>query len=280
MLYFSHSTGGNNSTIVYIYIYMLIIGKRSTSSDELTEEMIDDFTENITAQLNKDIVPMPFDLEKELSNIKAHRQKRRAITNQENKYVLYILDSSGSIGKSNFINMTNVIAQLSLFHCSNITKIAVMSYSSYVYKNYCFDCDQSNLLTRFNTISSIPYHGQLTASGDAIQCACDYMLNSPCGFPRITGHNAPEIDVIFITDGHSNRGKDVCTAASCWSSFYNINVFPIGIGKNIDYRELDCIKGKIENGAELFNLKDFNELLMLLAEVKKESIETNGTSCI
>lgn len=52
---------------------------------------------------------MPFDLDKELSHIKAHRQKRQR-TNQKDKYMLYILDSSGSIGQTNFKNMTDVMA--------------------------------------------------------------------------------------------------------------------------------------------------------------------------
>ena len=131
--------------------------------------------------------------------------------------------------------------------------------------------------TRYNAIKSIPFLNKWTATGDAVQCACDYMLNSPCGFPRTIGENAPEVDVILITDGHSNDGKDVCTAASCWSSFYNINVFPIGIGNHVNYRELDCIKGDIDNGRGLFNLKDFKELLALLDDVKEES---KGGKCL
>ena len=105
----------------------------------------------------------------------------------------------------------------------------------------------------------------MTASGDAIQCACDNMLNSPCGFPRISEQSALEIDVILLTDGQSKSGKDVCTATTCWNSFYNINVFPIGInGNHVNYQELDCIKGSIDNGDSQFHLRDFTELLVLL----------------
>ena len=212
---------------------------------------------------------MPFDLDKELSHIKAHRQKRQG-ANKKDKYVLYILDSSGSIGGTDFYNMTNVMAEFSLFYCSG-TKIAAMSYSDTVYKNYCFNCDQTNTFTRYKAIKSISYLGHTTASGDAIQCACDYMLNSPCGFPRVRGKNAPELDIIFITDGRSNRGKNVCTAAKCWSSFYNINVLPIGVGNMVDYRELDCIKGNTVSGISSFCLRDYLELVTLLADVKEES---------
>lgn len=129
-----------------------------------------------------------------------------------------------------------------------------MSYSSNVYKNYCFNCDRTGIYARYNAIKNIPYLGQWTTSGNAIQCAYDYMLNSPCGFPRTTGQNAPEVDVIFITDGHYTHGKNPRSAAGCWSSFYNINVFPIGIGNGVNYQELDCIKGGIQNGAIIHSI--------------------------
>ena len=243
---------------------------RSTATELPTEETLAN-EEFIVAELDKNIVPMPFDLDKELSHIKAYRQKRQG-SNQKDKYVLYILDSSGSIGETNFKSVTNVMAEFSLFYCPG-TKIAVMSYSSHVYNNYCFNCDQTGTLARYDAIKNILFHNRLTASGDAIHCACDYMLNSPCGFPYTTGQSAPELDVVFITDGHSNHGRDVCTAASCWSDFYNINVFPIGIGNRVNYRELDCIKGSVTNGMSQFNVRDFDELIKLLANVKKQSIK-------
>ena len=213
---------------------------------------------------------MPFDLDKELSHIKAHRQKRQG-SNQKDKYVLYILDSSGSIEETDFKDMAKLMAEFSRFYCPG-TKVAAMSYSSSVYKNYCFNCDQTNIIVRYNAIKNIPHHSQFTASGDAIHCACNYMLNSPCGFPEATsGPDSPEVTVAFITDGNSNLGKDVCTVAYCWSEFNNINVFPIGIGRHDNYTELNCIKGNIVNKAQTFILKDFQEFHTLLAEVKKES---------
>ena len=220
--------------------------------------------------MDSDIVPTPFDLDKELSHIKkAHRQKRQG-SNQKDKYVLYILDSSGSIGKDVFKNATDIMAQFSLFYCKG-TKIAAMSYSTSVHRNYCFNCDQTATVIRYNAIKDIEYLNDFTATGDAIKCACDYMLNSPCGFPRITGQNAPELDVIILTDGHSNHGRNACSAADCWSFFFNINVFPIGIGDKVNYQELDCIKGRTVNGANPFSLRDFNELHDLLKKVKRRS---------
>ena len=247
-----------------------IAGNRKSISNKLLAEEAQINEESTILELSKDIVPTPFDLDKELSHInKAHRQKRQG-SNQKDKYVLYILDSSGSIGEDVFKNMTDIMAQFSLFYCKG-TKIAAMSYSSSVYRNFCFNCDQTATVTRYNAIKNIDYLNGATATGDAIQCACDYMLNSPCGFPRLTGQNAPELDVIILTDGRSNRGRNVCSAANCWSSFYNINVFPIGVGGRVNYQELDCIKGSTVNGANPFNLRDFVELRKLLEKVKKRS---------
>ena len=214
---------------------------------------------------------MPFDMDKELSQIKAHRQKRQVT---KDKYVLYILDSSGSIGITNFNSMTTAMANLSLFHCPK-TKIAAMSYSTKVYKNYCFNCDQ-DLVPRYEAIKGISYLNRLTASGDAINYACNNMLNTPCGFPsNLNGLNAPNLDVVFITDGHSNHGKNVCEAAKCWSNFSNINVFPIGIEigitKRADYEELECIRGNIVNGASKLSLRNFADLVEFIKDIQKQA---------
>ena len=51
-------------------------------------------------------------------------------------------------------------------------------------------------------------------------------------------------------------------------------MFPISIGYHVNYLELDCIKGSIDNGDSQFDLRDFTELLVLLANVKRESLES------
>ena len=254
------------STADYRYVHSITAGNGRSILTNVTEETTPS-EEAVIPQLDEDIIPMPFDLDKELSQAKAHRQKR-SVT--KDKYVLYMLDSSGSIGRTDFSRMTTAMASLSLFHCPK-TKIAAMSYSTNVYKNYCFNCDQ-NLFPRYQAIKGISYLSGSTASGDAINCACNNMLNTPCGFPsNLNGLNAPNLDVIFITDGHSNRGKDVCEAAKCWSSFSNINVFPIGIGSGVDYKELKCIRGNIVNGASRLSLRNFSDLVDFIKDIQKQA---------
>ena len=160
----------------------------------------------------------------------------------------------------------NVLGDLSPLFCG--AKLAVMTYSSNVYREICFNCKQGNPLKIRDTIRSLTYHGGGTASGDAVRCACDYMFNSPCGFPRNSRGNQPLVDVLFLTDGHSNIGEDVCKATKCLNSIDNINVFPIGIGSNYNFDELHCIRGSNSGGnGLLMTLTDFNALKTLKDDI-------------
>ena len=214
-----------------------------------------------------DIIPEPFDVEEHLSVVKASRQKR--LTVNQDRYVLFIIDASGSIGTSRYRDAVNVMGDLSPLFCG--AKLAVMTYSTDVYREICFNCRQNNPLTIRNTIRSLTYRGKLTASGDAVKCACDYMFSSTCGFTQNTRDNAPLVDVLFLTDGKSNTGENVCTATQCLNSIPNINVFPIGIGSNNDFNELACIRGS--NGGKsgvLMTLTDFGALKTLRDDILSE----------
>ena len=62
-----------------------IAGNRKSTSNKLLTEEAQINEESTVLELNDDIVPTPFDLDKELSNInKAHRQKRQG-SNQKDK---------------------------------------------------------------------------------------------------------------------------------------------------------------------------------------------------
>ena len=90
------------------------------------------------------------------------------------------------------------------------------------------------------------------------------MLSRSCGY-----FNEPNsiTDVIFLTDGHSNRGEDPCTAAECIAD--GVNVISIGVGNKIDYDELECIEGDNGASSHIFDVKDLSGLKDLLAAVVK-----------
>ena len=234
---------------------------------------------NVTFQkLDDDIVPEQFNLVEYLSSAKVHRRKRQLSP----VYMLIILDASGSIGSDNFNSMKEFSAILAKSACGQ--RVAVMSFSTNVYAQYCFDCSQTSYSQKDNmksVIESIPYSNGLTASGDAIKCACDYVLKqgSQCGFPQNTAAGKPDVQVIFITDGKSNHGRDVCSAATtCWdtvSQYANLYISPYYITPTPDYEEIKCIREGYGDGGTGF--KSFEEFKDMITKIKVETEE--GRKC-
>ena len=165
--------------------------KSSVDKVVATEELMDDYS-----------VPNLFDYDGRLSAITTHYNKRQASIKK--RYVLFILDSSGSITSPRFTMMKEALSNLLPLFCGNVT-FGVMSYGAKLQRDICFSCDQSDRYKFLQALRSIKFHnGGSTRSGDAIRCACDYMLSRKCGY-----FNEPNsiTDVIFLTDGQSNRGE-------------------------------------------------------------------------
>ena len=154
-----------------------------------------------------------------------------------------MLDSSGSIGSTEFTRLKAALSSLVPLFCE-VNKFAVMSFGAKIERNICFSCDQGgdedDRAKLRNALLSINYHrGSSTRTGDAIRCACDYMLKSSCGF-----HNDDRsvvTDVILFTDGRSNKGESPCYATKCFPHY--VNVIPVGIGNYAGRDdELACIQ--------------------------------------
>ena len=125
-------------------------------------------------------VPNPFDFDGHLSAIKRNRNKRG--TSSKKRYVLFILDSSGSVTSPEFTRMKQALSSLLPLFCGNAI-FGVMSYGAKLERDICFDCNQKDRIKLQRALLSIIYHnGPYTRSGDAIRCACDYMLSRKCGY--------------------------------------------------------------------------------------------------
>ena len=213
-------------------------------------------------------VPDSFDFDGHLSAITTHYNKRQA--SSKKRYVLLILDSSGSITSPHFTSMKEALSNLLPLFCGNVI-FGVMSYGAKLQEDICFSCDQSDRYKFLQALRSIKFHnGAATRSGDAIRCACDYMLSKKCGY-----FNEPNsiTDVIFLTDGKSNRGENVCTATNCIAD--GVNVVSIGVGNNIDYDELECIEGDNGGSSHIFDVNDLAGLKQLQESVISSLIANN-----
>ena len=224
--------------------------------------------------ISDSIIPEPFDVKHYLSTAEVHRRRKNLApsnrcTNND-RYLLFMLDTSGSIGNATFTRMTAKLSHLVRLFCKN-TKIAAMTFGSHIYHEFCFNCDKFNAVNRIgDAIKSIPYHGGGTQTARALKCACNNILTVPCGLPSKQKYKScpAPIDVIIITDGHSSG--DVCKEAKCLHNhpFYKINTFSIGVGNNIHYSNLNCI-GNNDDPGHIFNMNSFNDLEILIDKVIK-----------
>ena len=205
-----------------------------------------------------------FDLNEHLSQM-AHSARMRRQACRRLRYVLFIVDTSGSIGLDVFQSVKRVVADISETLC-DFLKVAMITYSSDINLEFCFNCNNNNRRDIKNAILRARYRGGWTHTTDAIKCACDQILTSRCGLPQ-SGIYTPNIDVVLLTDGHHNGPcrNNLDNELQCLHGNSNINTFGIGIG-SIDHQSVvNLTKG---NGDHIFRVNDFKQLQILLKIIK------------
>ena len=225
--------------------------------------------EVVTAQLDDGIIPKPFNVDEYLCHFKRHHKTRSSRqTTPKNRYALFILDGSGSIGSTNFKKMTTFVADLSFIfqHCGFT---AVMTFNGSAYIEYNFHCYEDSISTEIKDcmvkkINKISYPDGWTQTGNAIKMAHKHLLSD-------IAKDAGEIDVIIITDGRSN--SDPCSdAKETWENPNlkgKIHVFSIGIGSRVNHTQLYCLMGgapEFDNPLHVLNfttLENINVQILL-----------------
>ena len=185
----------------------------------------------------------------------------------DTRYVLFILDTSGSIGHYNFQRITSTLSTL-VHHFCRHTKVAVFTFSGDHFIEFCFDCFGNDCAGRDsarNAMAGINYRGGSTRTGQATQCVCNNVLTPSCGFPELPTVDTTCLDVVYVTDGHSNGPIDVGQSVQCLYDLercgVELNVFAFGIG-GYDITELKCITrdrslNYVEN--KVFEVDSFDE---------------------
>ncbi|CAI8040328.1 Integrin alpha-X [Geodia barretti] len=207
--------------------------------------------------------PLPFKPTQFNMTEHGHRYRRQSRCGPNStQYILFVLDTSGSVGKSEFDRATAVLSELVLFFCHPI-KIAVMTFDHEYFVEFCFDCFDNTCGGRVNAgdaISSINYGysrsgTRWTHTAGAALCVCDFMLTEICGVPVASDC----IDVVFITDGRSNDPNlNVCDEIACLHDRYGVTTYAIGIA-NAYQQQLECISNADPDFFHLFNFFDFDE---------------------
>ena len=208
--------------------------------------------------------PLPFDYTKHHTRYRRQARSSNCEDPNSERHVLFMLDTSGSIGLNNYNMMTDLVSKLVRHFCRR-TKIAMMMFNNKHYLDFCFDCYDNTCDGRRaarDRITSIPYRRGATHTAAATQCACDNILTPSCGFEANTTNEAC-LDVIYITDGHSNDPDlDVCDAVNCLYNKTNtdVKVYAFAIGDTVNETELNCITRSQSHGNALFKVPDFQSL--------------------
>ena len=207
--------------------------------------------------------PLPFD-----RNEHGHRFRRQTNKCQakDTQHVLFLLDTSGSIGSKSFKNMTSTVANLTALFCKPI-KVGVLTFNHEFNLEFCFNCFKTDYQGRFyarEAIRNIPYRRGRTHTAGAVRCVCDKILQPDCGLEFV---DDTCIDVIVITDGWSNDPhRDICHEVECLHNHsLNVNTYSLGIN-NYDRSELGCIQDS-SNSFSVFEYKSFDEFYASISNI-------------
>ena len=219
--------------------------------------------------------PIPFDVLKH-----GHRYRRQGYDREcrESQYVLFVLDTSGSIPDSDFEAMNDALGCLLPLFCNPI-KVAVMTFGNDFYMEFGFDCHGNTCQDRKAAAAAIGAithrRGRRTLTGGAVQCVDELLTNR-----QIANFSIDEdtrcLDVVFITDGRSNGPLDVCHEInqSRLLSDRRVKLHSIGIG-NVNENEINCLSGS-ESGIFFKNFTMFTNALNGIVHVLRNT-ESSGS---
>ena len=221
-------------------IHLLCIGRRLVVTERVQKKS--------SESLPLPVDPIPFDYSQHHARYRRQARSTYCESPDSVRHVLFMLDTSGSIGSENFTSMTNAVSKLVHYFCHKI-KVAMMVFNHDHFLEFCFDCFDNNCDGRRivrDKIRTIRYRGGATFTGSATQCACETILTPDCGFDVCQAC----LDVVYITDGKSNDPHyDICDTVECLHNQSNadVNVYVFAIGDNINEDELNCIAGNSSN---------------------------------
>ena len=152
-----------------------------------------------------------------------------------------MLDSSGSIGSSNFETVRTFVLDFvgGLPIGPNDNQVGVIVFSSSASVVFNLNTYSSKFAV-LNAISNIAYRGGGTATHIALQLLISQGFTTDGG-ARLSDGGVSRLAVV-LTDGVSNSAAETISAASAVHSFEpSINVYAIGVGSNLNQAELNAI---------------------------------------
>ena len=174
-----------------------------------------------------------------------------------------MLDSSSSIGLSYYEKAKQFLADL-IGHFTigqNLVRVGLIVYGNA--PQLMFDLQTSfNRDDVINKIKTADYLDSSTATGDAISLMTNTGFNEECG-ARAVGCAVPRVAII-LTDGESNTGMNVATAAT-FARENSIEMLAFGIGSHINSAELLEIAGSQDKVHRIDSFDNINDAKALIS---------------
>ena len=247
--------------INYISHYRNYEGKRSLEDEKefpINTKELQSFDATVPVE--------PFNMEERVRAI--HERRRRQSCPGPNdsedniRYVLFIVDASGSIGRD-FERVKMVLANISELLCGNV-RVAMITYTSVINLEFCFDCytDRSYIADAILRARTV---GGWTHTTDATKCACETMLTEECGLPL--GIRTKNIDVVYFTDGRHNGPcrSHLGNELLCLHQRRNINTTAIAVG-DAAVESVQDLENP-ENLGHIFDVDNIDELVSLFKDM-------------
>ena len=219
--------------------------------------------------------------------------QKRAISCPGDRDIIIIVDSSGSVDNSEFTSALNDLSELIPLLCGyqpglieecQAYRLAMITYGSS--PTLTFDLDdnlsrhtnQSNVQ---NDIKTKPYYTDgATATGDALKFAWDRVLQESHGMRP----NSKKT-ILLLTDGHYNHGthNPINVAEDLFQAFNDpfnnqLSIVALGIGNNIDYKELiDITKHYNPANPLVFLTETFTSFHDIVEEIKSLLTDDQAT---
>ena len=178
--------------------------------------------------------------------------------------LVFIIDSSASIGSSNFNSLKqsieNIVTPLTISRRG--TRVAVIQFSTDVSLLFNLNAheDKDSLL---EAIRNIRYIGGFTDTAEALRLLRTSTLNELLGVRPVEGIPV----AILITDGQSNNPVDTRRQALALHNTTEFEVFAVGIGNDVHRNELMNIAGDPQSVIQIenFNASEFDRFESLFA---------------
>ena len=154
--------------------------------------------------------------------------------------VVFVIDTSGSIGSSRFQLIKEFTASIStalLTSSNSAVGVILFATSAYIKLNLQTYTSLNALLS---AIDDLPYNGGGTDTAEALTLLLTTAQNGVLGLRNDSLHTA-----IVITDGHSNNHSATLSAAAALHASNIFDVYAVGVG-GADFTELAVIASSSE----------------------------------